>query len=99
MLDYTNQGVDALKVRLYKNGRLRPEMIPDYTWSLMKRTVLLTDSLFGSEKRGEPCVQTAISDLLLSIFQCAKESYDLIILICTAGSMEPTAEDFWKPRI
>lgn len=55
MLDYSNCGVDAL-VRLYKNGRLRAEMIPDYTWSLMKDHGL--DLLFGSEK-GRICDQTA----------------------------------------
>lgn len=80
MLDYTNQGVDAL-VRLYKNGRLRPEMIPDYTWSRMKNHGL--DLLFGSEKRENLCTDS--QDLLLSIFQCAKESYDLIILDLHSG--------------
>jgi len=80
MLDYTNCGVDAL-VRLYKNGRLRPEMIPDYTWSLMKDHGL--DLLFGSEKKEN--LRTDSQNLLMNIFQCAKESYDLVILDLHSG--------------
>lgn len=80
MLDYTNQGLDAL-IRLYKNGRLRPEMIPDYTWSLMKNHGL--DLLFGSVKRESLYAEN--QDLLLNIFMCAKACYDLIILDLHSG--------------
>ena len=80
MLDYSNCGVDAL-VRLYKNGRLRAEMIPDYTWSLMKDHGL--DLLFGSEKREN--LRSDSQNLLLDIFQCARESYDLVILDLHSG--------------
>lgn len=89
MLDFTNQGVDAL-VRLYKNGRLRPEMIPDYTWSLMKNHGL--DLLFGSEKRENLYAEN--QDLLLSIFQYARESYDLIILDLHSGLHETNSRRF-----
>jgi len=80
MLDYTNSGMDAL-VRLYRNGRLRPEMIPDYTWSLMKNHGL--DILFASEKTEN--LRAESQDMLLSIFQCAKDVYDVIILDLHSG--------------
>lgn len=80
LLDYTNLGLDAL-VRLYKNGRLRPDMIPDYTWSLMKNHGL--DLLFRSEKREN--LRADSQDMLLNIFLCAKECYDVIILDLHSG--------------
>jgi len=80
MLDYSNCGVDAL-VRLYRNGRLRPEMIPDYTWSLMKDHGL--DLLFGSKKREN--VRLDDQNLLMDIFQYARESYDVVILDLNSG--------------
>ena len=80
MLDYTNQGIDAL-IRLYKNGRLKSEMVPDYTYSLMKNHSL--DLLFGSEKKEN--LSSDSENILLNIFECAKESYDLIILDLHSG--------------
>lgn len=80
MLDYTNSGMDAL-VRLYKNGRLRPEKIPDYTWSLMKNHGL--DLLFGSEK--SETLREESQELILNIFKCAREAYDLVILDLHSG--------------
>ena len=83
MLDYTNQGVDAL-VRLYKNGRLKPEMVPDYTYSLMKNHGL--DLLFASGKKENLSSDT--EGVLFNIFQCAKEAYDLVILDLHSGLNE-----------
>jgi hypothetical protein len=79
-LDQTNQGIDAL-VRLCRNGRLKPEMVPDYAYSLMKNHGL--DVLFAGVKK--EVLSSDAEDVLLNIFQCAMESYDLVMLDLHSG--------------
>jgi len=80
MLDFSNQGLDAL-IRLYRNGRLKSAMIPDYTFSLMKNHAL--DILFGSEKKDGLAEDT--QHILLNIFDRAREAYDVIMLDLHSG--------------
>lgn len=86
MLDYSNQGLDAL-MRLFRNGRLKPAMVPDYTYSLLKNHSL--DLLFGSEKKDS--LSSDSQDILLSIFEYAKEAYDIILLDLHSGLCDTTS--------
>ena len=61
-----NQGIDAL-LRLMKNGRLKSEMIADYTYSVLKNHRM--DLLLGTEKNIN---DTRGSGAFLSILSCAK---------------------------
>ena len=75
-----NQGVDAL-VRLMRNGRLKPEMVADYTWSLLKDHRL--DILPGTAKKERWGAQD--EGVLMSILECAKKTYDLVIMDVHSG--------------
>ncbi|NLX64074.1 MAG: hypothetical protein GX022_04775 [Clostridiaceae bacterium] len=75
-----NQGIDAL-LRLVKNGRLKPEMIADYTYSVLKNHRM--DLLLGSEKK--QIMPQEDQELFLSVLGLAKEFYDLIILDVHSG--------------
>lgn len=79
----SNQGVDAL-LRLMKNGRLKPEMIADYTYSILKNHRM--DLLLGTEKKLKMTQED--QELFLSILSCAKDFYDLIILDVHSGLKE-----------
>lgn len=78
-----NQGMDAL-IRLVRNGRLRPEIITDYTYSLLKNHRL--DILVGTTKRERPGEED--KELLLSIFDCARRFYDVVLLDVHSGLTE-----------
>lgn len=79
----SNQGLDAL-IRLYKNGRLKPDMVADYTNSLLKNHRL--DILSGTAKKEK----TTASDLdvIINIINCAKEFYDLAVIDTHSGLNE-----------
>lgn len=79
----SNQGLDAL-IRLLMNGRLRPEMVGDYTYSLLKNHRL--DVLAGTAKRERTAAKDP--DVMLSIINCARGFYDLIILDVHSGTYE-----------
>lgn len=79
----SNQGIDAL-FRLMRNGRLKSEMIADYTYSILKNHRM--DLLLGTEKKQKMTHED--HELLLSILSCAKDFYDLIILDVHSGINE-----------
>lgn len=79
----SNQGVDAL-IRLFKNGRLKPEMIADYTYSLLKNHRL--DILLGTSKKER--MTTKDQDVILSIINCSKEFYDFVMMDIHSGLKE-----------
>jgi len=79
----TNQGLDAL-VRLYKNGRLKPDMVADYTHSLLKDHRL--DILAGTAKREKTTAGEL--DVLINIIKCAREFYDLVLMDTHSGLNE-----------
>ncbi len=79
----SNQGIDAL-VRLFINGRLKPNMIADYTYSLLKNHRL--DILLGTSKK-ERMTQKD-HDVILSIINCSKEFYDLVLMDVHSGLKE-----------
>lgn len=79
----SNQGIDAL-FRLMKNGRLKAEMIADYTYSILKNHRM--DLLLGTEKKQKMTKED--QELLSSILSCAKDFYDLIILDVHSGLNE-----------
>lgn len=79
----SNQGIDAL-LRLMKNGRLKSEMITDYTYSILKNHRM--DLLLGTEKKQKMTQED--QEILLSILSCAKDFYDLIILDVHSGINE-----------
>lgn len=79
----SNQGVDAL-VRLIRNGRLKAEMVPDYTYSLLKNNRL--DILLGASKKERN--EKEDEETFISILKCAKEFYDLVILDLHSGMSE-----------
>jgi len=79
----SNQGLDAL-IRLFMNGRLRPEMVADYTYSLLKNHRL--DILAGTAKKEKTAAKDA--DVMLSIINCAREFYDLVIFDVHSGLYE-----------
>lgn len=78
-----NQGMDAL-IRLIRNGRLKPEMITDYTYSLLKNHRL--DILLGTYKKEQPGEEDKA--LLLNIFECARRFYDVVLLDVHSGLTE-----------
>lgn len=80
---FSNQGMDAL-VRLVRNGRLRPEMITDYTYSLLKNHRL--DILVGTAKKERPGDED--KELLLDIFESARQFYDLVLIDVHSGLTE-----------
>ena len=80
----SNQGVDAL-IRLIQNGRLNPEMIADYTFSLLKNNRL--DILLGSSKKKRP----EDRDLYLDIVECARKFYDFILIDVHSGLNDITS--------
>lgn len=87
--DLSNQGIDAL-VRLIRNGRLKPEMVPDYTCSLMKDHKL--DLLFGSLKRENVSIES--QDILFNVFECARAYYDVILVDVHSGMSETNSRLF-----
>ena len=87
----SNQGVDAL-LRLMKNGRLKPEMIADYTYSVLKNHRM--DLLLGTEKKHKMTQED--QELFLSILSCAKDFYDLIILDVHSGLKEDISMSILK---
>ena len=78
-----NHGIDAL-LRLVKNGRLKTEMIADYTYSILRNHRM--DLLLGTEKKQKMTQED--QELFLSILSFAKEFYDLIILDVHSGLKE-----------
>ena len=78
-----NQGIDAL-IRLIKNGRLKPEMVADYTHSILKNHRM--DLLLGTEKKQK--IAKEDQELLLNILSCAKDFYDIIIMDVHSGLKE-----------
>lgn len=79
----SNQGIDAL-LRLMKNGRLKSEMIADYTYSILKNHRM--DLLVGTEKKQRMAPED--QELFLSILSCAEDFYDLIIIDVHSGLKE-----------
>ena len=73
-----NQGLDAL-IRLIQNGRLSPDMVPDYTYSLLKNNGL--DILMGTSKNE----YSGNNDCFMDIIACAKRFYDIIITDVHSG--------------
>jgi len=86
-----NQGIDAL-LRLVKNGRLKSEMIADYTYSVLKNHRM--DLLLGSEKKQK--MPREDQELFLSILGLAKDFYDLIILDVHSGIKENNSLNILK---
>ena len=78
--DFANQGMDAL-VRLSRSERLRQEMVPDYTWSLLREHRL--DLLPGSTKEALPDgeAQSHVGE----VFRCAGQSYDHVLVDVHSG--------------
>jgi MinD-like ATPase involved in chromosome partitioning or flagellar assembly len=79
----SNQGMDAL-VRLYKNGRLKPDMVADYTYSLLKDHRL--DILAGTTKKEK--TTAGDRDVIINIINCAKGFYDLVVMDTHSGLNE-----------
>ncbi len=79
----SNQGIDAL-LRLMKNGRLKSDMVADYTHSILKNHRM--DLLLGTAKKQEPAKED--QELLLNILSCAKDFYDIIIMDVHSGLKE-----------
>lgn len=79
----SNQGLDAL-LRLYKNGRLKSDMVADYTYSLLKNHRL--DILLGTSKKEK--MTSNDLDVILNIINCAKEFYDLVVMDTHSGLNE-----------
>lgn len=79
--DFANHGMDAL-LRLSRNGRLQSEMVPDYTWSMLRENRL--DVLPGTEKPALPDGDGAIR--VLDVFKAAKGFYDRIFVDVHSGT-------------
>ncbi|NLU52575.1 MAG: hypothetical protein GXX10_06905 [Clostridiaceae bacterium] len=75
-----NHGLDAL-IRLMRNGRLRPYMIPDYAYSFLKNNRL--DILTGTEKK--EALNQEDWELFMSILDLSRKFYDLVILDLHSG--------------
>lgn len=69
-----NQGIDAL-LRLMKNGRLKPDMVTDYTYSVLKNHRM--DILHGTSKK--EAMSAEDYELILKIKDCAKKFYNIIL--------------------
>lgn len=78
-----NQGMDAL-ARLMRNGRLKPEMIADYTFSFLKNHRL--DILLGTSKKEKSGPED--EGTLMSILGSAKGFYDLVLMDVHSGLNE-----------
>lgn len=78
-----NQGLDAL-FRLIKNGRLKPDMVADYTYSLLKNHRL--DILPGTAKKDKTIAGDM--DVIKNIINYAREFYDLVIMDTHSGLNE-----------
>ncbi|MGI6085580.1 MAG: hypothetical protein ACOYIF_09065 [Acetivibrionales bacterium] len=83
MRSLSNQGIDAL-LRLMKNGRLKSEMITDYTYSILKNHRM--DLLVGTEKKQKMAPED--QELFLRILSYAKDFYDLVIIDVHSGLKE-----------
>lgn len=80
----SNQGIDAL-IRLIQNGRLSPEMIADYTYSLLRNNRL--DILLGSAKK--KCSED--DSIYMKIVEYAKKYYDFVLLDVHSGLNKATS--------
>ncbi len=78
--EFVDKGMDALK-RLAKNGRLYPEMVSNYTTSLLSDARL--DMLEGIDQR-EGISEDEL-DVLSHIFKCSSEVYDLVFIDVHSG--------------
>lgn len=87
----SNQGIDAL-LRLMRNGRLTPEMVPDYTYSILKNHGL--DFLLGSSKKDRMTPDD--HKLILSIIECAKQFYDIVLIDVHSGLEQNNCMDLLK---
>jgi cellulose biosynthesis protein BcsQ len=75
-----NEGIDAL-FRLMRNGRLSPDMIPDYTLSLLKNHRL--DILLGTSKKEMPTSEE--EDIFIRILDLARTYYDFVLIDAHSG--------------
>jgi len=78
--DFANHGMDAL-FRLSKNGRLTGEMVPDYTWSILKDHKL--DLLPGTEKNMMP--EYSDESSFSQIFRAAEAYYKQVFVDLHSG--------------
>lgn len=78
--DFANQGMDAL-LRLSRSERLRKEMVPDYTWSLLQEHRL--DLLPGTTKEALPDGES--EGHIGEVFRCAVQSYDNVLVDVHSG--------------
>lgn len=81
--EFSNHGLDAL-LRLSRNGRLQGEMVPDYSWSVLKENRL--DVLPGSEKSTPSEGDDTVA--ILRVFDAAKEFYGRVFVDVHSG-VEP----------
>ncbi len=84
----SNQGIDAL-VRLMRNGRLKPDMVADYTHSLLRNHRL--DILMGTSKKEE--LSKEDENAFMSILQCSREFYDVIVLDVNSGLSDANSQN------
>lgn len=83
----TNQGIDAL-IRLMRNGRLKSDMVADYTYSFLKNHRL--DILLGTTKKERPTPEDEA--IIMDILECSKNFYDLVLLDVHSGLCETNSK-------
>jgi cellulose biosynthesis protein BcsQ len=81
LLEINDNGLDALK-RLARNGRLTPDMISNYTTSLLTNRRL--DLLQGVDEH-QLLKASEDTTLLRQIFNSAKQAYDLVFIDVHSG--------------
>jgi hypothetical protein len=91
MLSFSDTGLDALE-RLAKSNRLSPEIIPDYTTSLLKERL---DLLMGSEKPNKSMFEN-MNSVLSTILDASKQQYDLCMVDVHSGTQNNTTHQVLK---
>lgn len=80
IFDFSDSGIDALS-RLAKNKRLTPDIVSNYTVSLLQNSRL--DLLTGTVREEKEIYKE--ENTLTDIFECAKQYYDLIFIDVHSG--------------
>ena len=87
----SNQGIDAL-LRLMRNGRLTPDMVSDYTYSILKDHRM--DIMLGTSKKDR--ITPEDYELILRIIECAKQFYDIVLIDVHSGLEHNNCIDILK---
>lgn len=87
----TNYGIDAL-LRLIRNGRLTPDMVPDYAYSILKNHRL--DIMPGSLKKDKR--SPGDYELMFRIVECARQFYDIVLIDVHSGLEHNNCMDILK---